>query len=180
MVDDITRPGQRSPDYQRHSDLSVSEEGSKLTPHWDSYPRMNSGGSLSLVSCRNWEPVGLPWDTSLDSKLGWMARNHFQTLHAAGRFQRVFNCYNKHSGMPMTSFVVQQVFANSLPAAKAAGHRSRWGKNWALAQFWSVLYKLVQTSAEHQQCGCPRILKGQHRILDGRIHSLRRWCVIPT
>lgn len=77
-----TSPGQKNPGYQSwHSDLSVSEEGSKLTPHWDSYPRMNSDGSH--VSCRNWEPVGLPWDTLWD----WgEARNQFQTLRAAGRF----------------------------------------------------------------------------------------------
>ena len=31
-----TSPGQKNPGYQSwHSDLSVSEEGSKLTPHWD-------------------------------------------------------------------------------------------------------------------------------------------------
>jgi hypothetical protein len=151
------------------------------TPHWDSYPRMNSDGSH--VSCRNGEPVGLPWDTLWDSKLGW-SPEPFSNPACCRQVLESFQSVQQNvwdTGIPMTwckvvLFVMQQVFANSLPAAKAAGHRSRWEKTEAIVQDEEKKEGLHS----FEQGGCPCILPGQHRILDGRIHSLQRWCVIPT
>lgn len=151
------------------------------TPHWDSYPRMNSDGSH--VSCRNGEPVGLPWDTLWDLKLGW-SPEPFSNPACCRQVLESFQSVQQNvwdTGIPMTwckvvLFVMQQVFANSLPAAKAAGHRSRWEKTEAIVQDEEKKEGLHS----FEQGGCPCILPGQHRILDGRIHSLQRWCVIPT
>ena len=159
-----TSPGQKNPGYQSwHSDLSVSEEGSKLTPHWDSYPRMNSDGSH--VSCRNWEPVGLPWDTLWDSKLGWSPEPVSnpaccrQVLESFPSVQQnvwdtgiPWDTYDMMQSCPFccaTSFcqlaACGQSSRPSFKMRKNGGHRSRWGKKGGLAQFWARWLSLHTT-----------------------------------